>query len=467
MSTEKSHKQTREAIERSLELKLKKVKEDEIKEKELRAAVRDLPHIPGTCPVSRCHEVVFPCNLMTHMLHKHMYKPNCITSEIYDHKPVVVCFDPTTFQHGENHCVATLVYGGVKDKSKTQPGLSLLSRPNAALISKNRKLVNYLPIMMMVCRTTWYAQLKDKELERQLVEMNGDKAVIYVVWLVTPGTTRKLNYTLTVYDRHYLNARSVVRAMRNYTANQNPSIFLPTEDNYLIMRESEVRDFIKSGAFSMGNKIQNVGIPMEVIVYENPTDVPVRHSSAKELQEAQQKLDEVYLEGSSSRLLAGGKCRARKEKQSDSGKVPLFPIKLSAEEMALEKLEDNALKLLEAKQRIKEAQQKREDCTSLISGSFASKSTLTGSKVKRITSTNPKSKSLSYFASELNAEEKALELVEDNALKRLHAKSLNSHTTGSNTMDDVMNEEDTVRLREEESSLKNMTSTSSILTYLR
>lgn len=440
MAMEQSHKEKREAIERSLELKLKKVKEDEIREKRLREAVRDLPHVPGSCPVSRCHEVVFPCNLMTHMLHKHMYKPNCMTSEIYDHKPVVVCFDPTTFQHGENHCVATLVYGGVKNKPKSQPGVSLLSRPNAALISKNRKFVNYLPIMMMVCRTTWYAQLRDKELERQLVEMNGDKAVIYVVWLVTPSITRKLHYTLTVYDRHYLNARSVVRTVRNYTANQNPSVFLPYEDNYLLMRETEVREFIKAG-----HKNESAGIPMEIIVYEKSTDEPVRHSSAKELQEAQQKLEEVYLEGGSSRLSGGAKGKGSMQKKPRTVKetitklpkldVRRSPFELSSEEQALEQHEDEALKKLEGKQRVTEILKKRE---------------------KVITRT---SKSLPNSSTDLTTEEEALELLEDKALKRLEAKKSNSIIAGS----DMASVEYAVRLGEEES-LTNSSSLSSILT---
>lgn len=439
---EQSHKQKREAIERSLELKLKKVKEDELRENRLREAVRDLPHVPGACPVSQCHEVIFPCNLMTHMLHKHMYKPNCMTSEIYDHKPVVVCFDPTTFQHGENHCVATLVYGGIRNKPKSQPGVSLLSRPNAALISKNRKFVNYLPIMMMVCRTTWYAQLKDKELERQLVEMNGDKAVIYVVWLVTPSITRKLHYTLTVYDRHYLNARSVVRTVRNYTANQNPSVFLPYEDNYLLMRESEVRDFIKAGAYSMRHKNENAGIPMEVIVCEKLSDEPIQHSSARELKEAQQKLEEVYLEGASSRLLGGAKGKGQMEKKPRTvrptiSKLPKLDstFELSSEEQALEQQEDMALKLLEGKQRVTDLVKKRK---------------------KMI---NRTSKSLI----ELNTEEEALELLEDKALKRLHAKKSNSIMAGS----DMASEEDAVRLRKEIDSLRNSSSSSSILTYIR
>lgn len=383
MSTETpqlNHRQKQAEIEKNLERKLQQVKDDEAKKAQMIEAVRELPHVPGTCPVARCNEVIFPCNLMVHMLHKHVRKPNTMTSEIYDHMPVVVCFDPSSFLHNENHCVATFMYGGVKRDVKTRPGLSNLSRPNTALISQNCKYENYLPIMMMVCRSTWYAQLKDKQLERQLVDMNGSKAIIYVVWLVAPCTTRKLHYTLTVYDRHCLNARSVVRVVRNYTSFQNPSDFLPYEDNYLLMRESEMRDFITPisalGRGPWGGKIQQkLGMPMEVIVYEHPPESPVRHSSAKQIMEAQAKLKEIYLEESSARLSGGGKKSKGKSKSLKGNKlsseknasniptptankstqsIPIVPIGLEAEEKALELLEDQALKTLEEKRQLRE-----------------------------------------------------------------------------------------------------------------
>ncbi|KAH8405341.1 hypothetical protein KR222_005813, partial [Zaprionus bogoriensis] len=216
-------------------------------EQERRDAVQELSRVPGTCPVGRCPEVIFPSNLMLHMLHKHVMSPNTTAAEIFEHKPVVVCVDPTYFQHGENHCVATFMYAGMQNQPETQPGLSYLCMPNSALMGNNRRFENHLPIMMMICRSTWYAQLKDKQLERELVAMNGKNAVIYVVWLVSPCTTRRLYYSMTVYDRHYLNSRSVVRVVRDYTSFQNPSDFLPYEDNYLLLRDTEVRDFMCIG----------------------------------------------------------------------------------------------------------------------------------------------------------------------------------------------------------------------------
>ncbi|KAH8372311.1 hypothetical protein KR093_010992, partial [Drosophila rubida] len=233
-------------------------------EEERRRAVQHLCRVPGSCPVGRCTEIIFPSNVMMHMLHKHTQMANITTAEIFEHKPCVVCFDPTDYEYGDNQCVASLMYAGVQDQLDTLPGISYLSPPNSALINDHHKYDNHLPIMMIGCRCSWYCQLKDKTLERELVALNAKKSGIYVFWLVAPRTTRKLYYTLTVFDRHYLNTRCVVRKVRDYTNFQNPSDFLPYEDDYLVLRDSEVREFlnIRHSKKSKKLKMPKRGIPM-------------------------------------------------------------------------------------------------------------------------------------------------------------------------------------------------------------
>ncbi|XP_030570442.1 uncharacterized protein LOC115769666 [Drosophila novamexicana] len=323
----KTQKQMQKEIEMKMEKKLQEAKDNEQRNLELQEAVRHLSRVPGSCPVGRCNEIVFPSNMMMHMLHKHVYTLGTTNSEIYEHKPLVMCFDPTGYEHGVNNCMATLLYGGVKGKPSTQPGLSYLSNPNSALINDHHRFDNYLPIMLMVCRTTWYAQLKDKQLERQLVSINANKAGIYVFWLVAPKTTRKIYYTLTVYDRYYLNSRSVIRVVRDYTHYQNPSEFLPNEDNYLLLRDAEVNDFMsmsKTGA-SSESKLYKLGIPIELIIYEDPKNPPVRHSSQRELQKALEQVQELYIKdsmprikGSVRRHAAGTVSKARKPRSNTS-----------------------------------------------------------------------------------------------------------------------------------------------------
>ncbi|KAL7731532.1 hypothetical protein ACLKA6_013071 [Drosophila palustris] len=306
-------KVSRKEMEKIMEKKLQEVKDLEQREKDRREAVRQLSRVPGKCPVGKCTEIIFPSNLMMHMLHKHTHSVETTTSEVFEHEPLVVCFDPTGYEYGDNQCVASLMYGGVKNKVETLPGLSHLSIPNTALINDRRKFDNHLPIMMIACRSSWYAQLKDKQLERELVALNAKKSGIYVFWLVAPNTTRKLYYTLTVYDRHYLNSRSVVRTVRNYTHFQNPSDFLPHEDDYLVLRDSEVVEFLNFDRANskLSGKHVKPSIPMEVIIYENPSKDPVRHCSQKELQEALQHVQELYFKESLPQIKGALKYSAR------------------------------------------------------------------------------------------------------------------------------------------------------------
>ncbi|EDV98689.1 GH23305 [Drosophila grimshawi] len=231
--------------------------------------------------------------MMVHVLHKHLHSTGITSSEMYEHKPAVICFDPMVCEYGVNKCLATFLFGGVEGKPQTLPGLTYLSQHNSALFNDNRKYENYLPIMMMACRSTWYAHLKDKMLERELVGMNGSNAGIYVFWLVAPKTTRNLYYSLTIYDRYYLNSRSVIRLVRDYASYQNPSDFIPMEQNYLLLRDSEVNELMLGP--NPKDKQFRPGIPMEIIIYENPTETPVQRIGKKKLQEALEQLPDDYI----------------------------------------------------------------------------------------------------------------------------------------------------------------------------
>ncbi|KAH8307459.1 hypothetical protein KR044_012648, partial [Drosophila immigrans] len=227
---------------------------------------------PAKCPVGKCDAIVFPSNMMMHMLDKHSYADGITNSEIYDHQPISFHMDPSKLEHNVNRCVATLAYGGSTDRPETLPGCSFLALPNAALINYQHRYDNFLPIMVIVCRSNFFAQLENKKLEQELSLMSGYKAGIYVLWLVAPKTTRKLYYTLTIHDRCYHNSRSVIRTVRDFNCSQNPSEFMVDDDNYLLLRDSEVLELMsKSSAMARGK--HNHGIAVEIMVYENPLNL--------------------------------------------------------------------------------------------------------------------------------------------------------------------------------------------------
>ncbi|XP_034101873.1 uncharacterized protein LOC117566451 [Drosophila albomicans] len=246
---------------------------EEFEEKRVKneEAVDLLPRTPGKCPVTKCDATVFPSNVMMHMMDKHSYADGTINSEIYDHKPVAFHFDPSRLEYGENRCVATLAYGGSIDQPETQPGCDFMSLPNAALINYQHSYDNFLPIMMMVCRSNCFALLENRKLQQELSSLRGHKAGTYVIWLVAPKTTRKLYYTLTIHDRYYHISRSVIRSVRDFCASQNPSEFMVDDDNYLLLRDSEILQLMSKPSTKTKGK-QKRGIPVELIVYQYPRD---------------------------------------------------------------------------------------------------------------------------------------------------------------------------------------------------
>lgn len=271
-------------------------KDKDVKQKKRKITVENLSRMPAHCPVGGCTDIVFPSNIMLHMLHKHSNSPTCTTSEVFEHQPVLLSFDPTGYEHGDNCCVATLMYGGVKGKPNTRPGVDNLSLPNSGLLNNYQKYSTYLPIMMMACRTTWFAHLKDKQVEREMLTKNDGKAGIYVLWLVSPITTRKVFYTLTIFDRHYISSRSLIRTVRDYTNFQDPSDFLPIDENYIMLSDSDVLELlsISKSAQSKGGKQVPRGIPMELIVYQTPLKRSGILNSQAEMQAALKEAQNIY-----------------------------------------------------------------------------------------------------------------------------------------------------------------------------
>ncbi|KAH8420472.1 hypothetical protein KR009_010790, partial [Drosophila setifemur] len=244
---------------------------------------------PGKCPLGCCDQIVFPSGLLVHLLHKHSREPTCTLATVYDSQPVRLTIDPRHLQPGVTHSLAILLYAGVEGKRRTEPGRRYLSFPNAGLLNERRRLENHLAIVLMICKTTFYALLEDKELESELAAINPDTSGLYVLWLVAPVTSRRMFYTLTAFDRYYVQSRSVIRKLKNYVQSQNPSDFLPTESDYLLLREAEAMEmlFAKDSDFQIPDKVEPLssGIQLEIIVHDNPAISPLDVRTSNQLLE--------------------------------------------------------------------------------------------------------------------------------------------------------------------------------------
>ncbi|ALC44361.1 CG15472, partial [Drosophila busckii] len=134
---------------------LQQMQEEELTEQQLIHKVNKLSRQPIKCPISNCAETIFPTSMLMHMCHKHA--PYTVHAEMYDHLPLTLSFGPAEMAKDEVKCVATLLYGGIKDRAETQPGRTYMSMPNVDHFDSrdDARLKHYLPVMLLACRTTW------------------------------------------------------------------------------------------------------------------------------------------------------------------------------------------------------------------------------------------------------------------------------------------------------------------------
>lgn len=270
----------------------KKVKDPEA-EKRRAQRLGHLSRAPGKCPLGACDQMVFPSGLLVHLLHKHSRDPNCTVATIYDNQPMRLSLDPRSFRGGVPQCLAILLYAGVDGKRRTEPGRRQMSFPNAGLLNDRRRYENHLTMALMICKTTFYALLADKELENDLAALNPTTSGLYVIWVVAPITTRRIFYTLTAFDRYYMQSRSVIRKVRNYTHSQNPSDFLPGESDYLLLREAEAMTMLDGRQFLNGRhcfdpRLNNMGaltpgIQLELIIHDHPSTSVMQERTSRQL----------------------------------------------------------------------------------------------------------------------------------------------------------------------------------------
>ncbi|KAH8339370.1 hypothetical protein KR074_006214, partial [Drosophila pseudoananassae] len=249
---------------------------------------------PGKCPLGTCDQMVFPSSLMVHLLHKHSRDPRCTVATIYTNKPLRLSVDPRSLTAGVPQCLAILLYAGADGKQQTEPGRRLISFPNAGLLNERRPLEYHLSLAVMICKTTFYALLADKELEKDLASLNPTTSGLFVIWVVSPITTQRIYYTLTAFDRYYMQSRSVIRRVRNYSHSQNPSEFLPSETDYLLLRESEAMTMLNGrhffgchpcfdGQYPIDMGAQSPGFQLELIVHDHPTTSSMEERTSSQL----------------------------------------------------------------------------------------------------------------------------------------------------------------------------------------
>nr|CAQ53238.1 CG12681-PA [Drosophila melanogaster] len=236
---------------------------------------RDRKHIlnhlsraPGKCILSNCNQLVFPSNMLVHMLRKHNNSPNTNLAIIYDNQRLRKTFNLNSLKYDEPQVLNILLYAGTEGKPHTRPARRYLSYPNCGLPHSFGRYEHHLMMNLMICKTSWFSMLPDRICGEKLEKMHGTpENTLYVIWLMGPETSSRMFYTLTAYDRYYIQSRSVIRKTRNFFLSQQPKDFLNHENDYLMLRHEEAMDLMNGEGDELN---QTSYIQLELFLHEEP-----------------------------------------------------------------------------------------------------------------------------------------------------------------------------------------------------
>ncbi|XP_017114106.1 uncharacterized protein LOC108137092 [Drosophila elegans] len=157
-------------------------------------------HKPAVCPVTKCQCVVKHTHLLRHMISDHLdtrartwpFQLRMRKVSSGQRTLLMLTYRQLTVDHDQ--CLAVLNWHPDSPSDLVPPQLDL--PPSHQALTFN------LPVLVMVCRTTWKAPLKrddhdEKEGSRDLAPEWG---TIYLIWLVAPLTRRPINATLAVLN---------------------------------------------------------------------------------------------------------------------------------------------------------------------------------------------------------------------------------------------------------------------------
>ncbi|XP_017156193.2 mucin-5AC [Drosophila miranda] len=244
-------------------------------ERRMKAVKRldQLSRDPGQCPIANCSQYVFPSCLMSHLRRYHARNPNLVFRNAYESKPLRMKFpDPRGFGECDvPKCIGLLQFGGIYKHPKTAPANHYLCVPNTDLDQDYQKYKNYLPMMIMVSKSSWHDILPSarmrytKEQCKKTEGSQNDGSGLLVIWLASPATVKPFHYTITFFNGSYNNSISMIRKSRNFVDSQIPSNFLCEKNDFVILRDLDIQLLLERPK-EKGDQAQ--GIQMEIIVHE-------------------------------------------------------------------------------------------------------------------------------------------------------------------------------------------------------
>ncbi|XP_035905620.1 uncharacterized protein LOC118509295 [Anopheles stephensi] len=192
---------------------------------------------PSQCPLPGCDQSLLASNFLQHYLRDHS---NLSFISIEDRETMLFHFEENAFPLNTPYCLGVLAYGGRQPgRADLHPVKQGYAVENQFLPQRFSSLKNYLPVLVMCCRTT---RIRGVEGGRQ-GDHDEEKSSSIVFWLITMGTGVPVLGYLSISDlllRHQRRKMVKLCELTNSGA-EFPGIVCPQKEwNLLQLNRSEI-----------------------------------------------------------------------------------------------------------------------------------------------------------------------------------------------------------------------------------
>ncbi|EDW56326.1 GM22651 [Drosophila sechellia] len=176
--------------------------------------------------------------LLAHFICWHLDEPGKELREIFEGEQVLMVFTPRAFRLGKTECLSVLVYGGVRNKSCTLPGVRFMPTPNTGLPEAYDHFDGHLPLLLMICRNRT-GTAKGRKVRFEGLEDEETLAL----WMASRDLPCPIHVAMTVLSRRLDVTRSSIMKVRELHKSQDPLDFMLSNKNHMRLSNHDLRVF--------------------------------------------------------------------------------------------------------------------------------------------------------------------------------------------------------------------------------
>jgi len=200
------------------------------------------------CPVADCQAVVKHTHLLRHMISEHLDpRPRTLPfqlrlREVTSGQRTLLMLTYRQLIVDHDQCLAVLNWSADSPFDLMEPQLDL---PPC-----HQGLTYHLPILVMVCRTTWKALLKqdDEKVTPNSRDLTSEWGTVYLLWLVSPHTRRAIYANLAVLNSQLQGiVRRNRRRIQNFASRMPISRFINGLDPFFVSLNEDQMDELCDG----------------------------------------------------------------------------------------------------------------------------------------------------------------------------------------------------------------------------